>query len=550
MSPITVLVMALVTACGSGDSKCKKRHCGTGTGGDSASLDTGDGVTDPGLSVTVQAVAVQCLDATPRDASRFDRSVSAAESAPVRFFAGGVGAGDLNGDGVLDLILPGFTGTKYYPGDPGGGRTLDEVTFAGVELDLATGASVADYDGDGDLDVFVTRFTVGDRLLRNDGGAFVDVSDEAGIADNDRRSLSSAWADYDGDGDLDLVVGCYGWLDEGTNTQHEDFIPADPSFLYVNNGDGTFEDRSADLPQSAHDGYTFVAGWHDLDNDMQPDLYIVNDFGVAYPNVLLWNRDGVLVPDNDASSLDLAITGMGLGVADFTGDGVLDLVMPEWNGINLLESSELGFWVQSGWAKGVYNDLERAQKVGWGADFADMDNDGDLDIPVGFGVLDSPEYDPPPNEPDALFLQDESGNFADHAADWGIDDRDDGRGFALVDLNGDGWLDIVKRNVGASSVIYESRCGEAGWLRIKLHQSGMNQMAVGARVRVFDNGTRWMRTVLAGGHNHATGGPPEVHFGFGDRDVVHRVEVTWPDGQISNLFDVPTRQVLDITRDL
>jgi len=282
---------------------------------------------------------------------------------------------------------------------------------------------------------------------------------------------------------------------------------------------------------------------------MLPDLYFVNDFGVAYRNVLLWNRGGgVLEPDDNLAALDLVMTGMGLGVGDFTHDGVPDLVMPEWNGIFLMESSELGFWVQSGWAKGVYNNLENAQKVGWGADFGDMDNDGDLDIPVAFGVLDSPEYHPPPDEPDALFIQDDSGNFLDKAAEWGVDDRGEGRGFVLTDLNGDGWLDIVKRNLSAPAVLYESRCGEAGWLRIRLHQSGLNRLAVGARVRVFDGGHRWVRTVLAGGHSHASAGPPEVHFGFGDVDVVHRVEVTWPDGQVSNLFDVPTRQILDITR--
>ena len=536
-------------ACGSGPSNCKNKACAGDK--DTSTVDTGDEVTDPGLSVSVQEAGVTCHDAGPRDDQRFDRAVSAAEEAPARFWGAGVAVGDLDGDGALDILLPGYVTTFYYRGDPAGGRTLDTTAFAGVDIDLASGASVADYDGDGDLDVFVTRFLARDLLLRNDDGVFTDVSDAAGIVDLARRSVSSSWADYDQDGDLDLVVGCYGWLDEGSDTEHEDFLPAEPSSLYVNNGDGTFADRSSDLPQNVHDGYTFVAGWHDLNNDMLPDLYVVNDFGVAFPNVLLWNRGGgLLEADNNAAGLDLVMTGMGLGVGDFTGDGVPDLVAPEWNGIYLMESTKLGFWVQSGYAKGVYNDLERAQKVGWGADFADMDNDGDMDIPVDFGVLDSPEYDPPIDEPDAIFIQDDSGNFSDKGVEWGIADTGDGRGFALVDLNNDGWLDIVKRQVSSSSVFYESRCGDAGWLRIKLHQPGMNRMAVGARIRVFDSGTRWVRTILAGGHNHASGGPPEVHFGLSDTDVVDRVEITWPDGQVSNLFDVETRQILDITRGL
>jgi enediyne biosynthesis protein E4 len=534
-----------MVACGPGPQTCGKRCAPT----DTSNLDTGDGVTDPGIPVTVQQAEVSCSDATPRDDRRYDRTESLAEVAPIRFWAGGVAVGDLDGDAVLDILLPGYTGTLFYRGDAEGGRTLDTEILAGLPLDLASGASLVDYDGDDDLDIFVTRFLARDRLLRNDGGVFVDVTEEAGIADVERRSVSSSWADYDGDGDLDLVVGCYGWIDEGTDTQHEEFGPAEPSSLYANNGDGTFTDRSSDLPQNVHDGYTFVAGWHDLNNDMKPDLYVVNDFGVAYPNVLLVNRGGgLLEPDANASALDLVMTGMGLGVADFTGDGALDLVMPEWNGIYLMESTELGFWVQSGWAKGVYNNLENAQKVGWGADFGDVDNDGDLDIPVAFGVLDSPEYHPPPDEPDALFIQDDSGNFTDMGAEWGIDDRGEGRGFVLADLNGDGWLDMVKRNLSAPAVLYESRCGDAGWMRVRLHQEGMNRRAIGARIRVFDDGQRWMRHVVAGGHNHASAGPPEVHFGFGNRDAVHRVEVTWPDGAVSNLFEVPTRQILDITR--
>ncbi|NCG19317.1 MAG: hypothetical protein GWP91_09950, partial [Rhodobacterales bacterium] len=130
------------------------------------------------------------------------------------------------------------------------------------------------------------------------------------------------------------------------------------------------------------------------------------------------------------------------------------------------------------------------------------------------------------------------------------DDDGDTRGVIAADLNNDGYLDLVKRDTSGPTGIYRSGWGGQGWLRVRLHDSGANTHAIGATVRLYFGDNRhpkvWIRS---GGTSHASGGPPEAHFGLGDADTVRRVEITWPDGAISNLFDVDARQVLDVTRE-
>jgi enediyne biosynthesis protein E4 len=516
--------------------------------GDTATLPTTTTPTPPpDAPFSLEHRPIVCSDPGARDVARFDLQASRAE-APKRawFWGGGAAAADFNGDGYVDLVLPGFWETMFYVGKEDG--TLDDASalLSGFDLHSASGASVADFDGDGDLDLLVTRFQQPDRLLRNEGKGFVDISVEAGISDVSARSVASSWADYDRDGDLDLFVGCYGFLDE-SGVPHETFEPGEPSSLYRNEGDGTFADVSATLPSEVHDGYTLGGGWFDFDTDGLPELYVVNDFGVAFPNRLLWNRGGGLLElDGGLSGLDVAITGMGLGFGFLNDDDIPDIVMPEWENILLLQSGPYDTWFDWAEALGVVRDEARDQKIPWAGEMVDIDNDGDLDIPMSFGHLES-TYPSPEEQPDALYLQ-SAGRFEDVAPEWGLDDRIVGRGALPVDFNDDGWLDLLKRDLAGPSLLYRSRCGEQGWLRVKLRQDGLNVHAVGARVVVFAGSERWERRVAAGGTGFSSGGPPEVHFGFGDLDALDRIEVTWPDGHRSVADDVATRQVLTVNR--
>ncbi|MBX2798952.1 MAG: CRTAC1 family protein [Myxococcales bacterium] len=474
------------------------------------------------------------------------RTTKSSDPKKAYLWAGGVMAGDLDQDGALEVLAPSEPGMRIFRGGPGGRLKEWRDPLSGFQLDYGTGGTLADYDGDGDLDVLLLRWDLTNVLLRNDGGgSFTDVTLEVGLRDL-AASTTSAWADVDRDGDLDLFVGSYDSL-AGVGVKGG-------SFLYENHTteEGTvFVDRSDSLPNELRTAYTRVAGFHDLDADGYPELYVVNDIGSVQSNVLLRNHQGRLVPDDNASGLDLAMSGGGLGVGDLNGDGVLDLLIPQWDEISLMMSEGDGRWADYAQAMGLRADPDLGQRVGWGAELADLDNDGDLDAVVSYGFLDvaHPRYSNPLKQPDALFLN-QDGTFVDVAAQWGVADQGRQRGFVVVDLNNDGWLDLVKRDLAGPDPIYVSRCGTKHWLMLELFDpTSPNSLGVGARVEVVAGEQTFLRTVLAGGTGFGTGGPPQVHVGLGDIERIDHVRVYWPDGTESVVaFDLEVDQRVAIHR--
>jgi enediyne biosynthesis protein E4 len=493
---------------------------------------------------------------------------------------GGVVAGDFDGDGLLEVVTALEQGVALYRGLPGGlFEDRGDTPFGGVDLSYASGGSAADYDGDGLLDLYITRIagdpapeggTFGaNRLLRNLGnGQFEDVTAIAGVdgcGEDFRdgqtrcfRSMASAWGDHDGDGDLDLYVGNYGFVDETEGTKQDEMEPAERDFLYRNEGDGTFADVSGLLPLEFHEGYTYAGGFVDFDADGLLDLYTVNDFGKEWPNRVLWNdgAGGFRFDPAEASGLAVAMTGMGLGIGDLNGDGWPDVAIAEWKKNTLLESrADAGIWIGAAESRGFNVAFSRGQEVGWGTLMGDVNNDGHLDILNQFGhvVNDNSVWENEPRQADALYLNDGNGElytFTDVAVEWEVADPGMSRGAVLADINGDGWLDIAKRILDANDAAYLSRCGEEGWARIALRQPGtMNTAAVGARVEVTAGGRMQTQTIVAGGVGYASSPPLEAHFGFGLVDTIDEIRVLWPDGTESVVNGVPTRQRIDITRD-
>ncbi|MFT4626035.1 MAG: hypothetical protein ACI8PZ_004706, partial [Myxococcota bacterium] len=506
-----------------------------------------------------------------------DRSFPTVNGESQRMHGAGVVVEDFTGDGLLDMVMLGTRQSDYFIQREDGGYDVNVPgTFpADLDVRVAFGGAAGDYDGDGDLDLVITRYNSPDVLLNNDGsGNFADVTQDAlpplepwtGSPDAGRlydwhmgvahRSSSAAWGDFDRDGDLDLLIGGHGFVRED-GTHPSDFPPGEPSFLYQNNGDGTFTDMSALLPAEVHEGYTFVVSFVDGDLDGYPEIYLINDLGSAYQECRwLWNRTATgegFVADDNRAALDVNVAGMGLAISDLNGDGYPDFLVPAWGRFRYLLSSFGGtVWIDHSDSTGL---VPRAfdpynQTVGWGTEMGDFNNDLLDDAVVVFGHIQTRVSPSSPEQPDGLWLQQADGRFVDVAQRWGVNDRGVSRGIAVGDLNNDGWLDMVKPDLVGPHLLKLSRCGEEAWLRVRLrHEGSMNRFGVHALIAVtLADGTVVTRTVRAGGTGYGSASPHEVHFGLGGHATVASLEVTWHDGEVSTFADIDTRQVLTVRR--
>ena len=156
---------------------------------------------------------------------------------------------------------------------------------------------------------------------------------------------------------------------------------------------------------------------------------------------------------------------------------------------------------------------------------------------------------PAGQQQDGLWLQDDSGHFTNVATEprWDVADTEIGRGLVLADLNGDGWLDIVKRHLGSPTPMYLSNCGSEAWVKVRLRAPAPNTFAVGAKVRVTVGDQSQIRWIHSGSSGLYTGQPIMAHFGLGDAESIDLLEVIWPDTTVTAFQDVPVRRTVTIT---
>ncbi len=466
---------------------------------------------------------------------------------------GGLTIADLDGDGFLDIYLPQVGADQLYLQQEG---TLVDVSSTHLPEGLAeqsTAATAADIDGDGDLDLLVATSESENRLLLNDGsGAFSDGTAAAGLGEQGWPTNSIVPGDIDGDGDLDLFAatwrGCMDpWIPENAYTDT-------PQVLFENQGDGTFVDVSDRLPAELFEvSLVRLATFLDVDGDGDVDLYLDTDVMPTQEACLEGNRlfvndgTGHFAEADDEVGANVRIAGMGLGVGDINGDGYPELAMSSIAEIMFLETDGALSWYDSTLVRGLAVDAEaEARWSGWGTELADVDNDGDLDLYMGFGALSAgvPESeDNPAEQPDALYLQGEDGTFTDVAADWGVDHVESTRAVATIDFDGDGFLDLAHRVVDGPATIQLSRCDESAWLEVRVQGDDANTQALGTRVELTAGDQTWTRWIGVGGTGLHSSVPTSAHFGLGDVEEVG-MTVHWPDGRRTDVEVLKTRQIV------
>lgn len=496
-------------------------------------------------------------------------------------FGGGAAVGDYNGDGLLDIYVLNSTGANALYRNNGDGTFTDVAGVAGVDdpAGRGSGAAWGDYDNDGDLDLFVTNVGTS-KLFRNGGdGSFTDVTAEAAVGDPspEYRSQGSTWGDYDQDGFLDLlVVRHFSEHDPSTYASFDFSDVVRPLALYRNNGDGSFTNVTAllgdvDVYPSNVTGAGFKPSFIDYDNDGDADIYVVNDFGDwLYPNVL-WRNDGpngaggwVFADVSAASGAGTPInSAMGLAVGDYDNDGDFDFYISNIGDSLFLQNQGDGTFVDTTDETGTNRGTIEAAKnvaltasslsIGWGTVFADLDNDGLLDLYYVAGYFDVDPMRIPKDQPNSVFMNNGDGTFLDVSAVSGANDPGIGREVAYADFNKDGLLDLFVVNVGklngspGIARLFMNTAENANhWLSIKPIGTTSNRDGMGARIKVTAGGVTQMRQMGAsqGLLSHSV---VPVHFGLGTATSADVVEIRWPSGIVQTLMDIPADQMLEVT---
>lgn len=486
----------------------------------------------------------------------------------------GTGAGamffDYNGDGWLDIYfvngcwlknvndnrgrtLRGKLVNSLYRNDRDG--TFSDVTKeAGVGHEgFGFGCSAADFDKDGDLDLYVLNYGP-NVLYRNNGdGTFADISESSGLA-NSSWSLSAPWFDYDGDGDLDVYVANYLEYDSGKFRSY--YAAAgypgplsyrgQPDTLYRNNGDGTFTDVTKEAGIFQPNGRAMSATLTDLNNDGFLDLYIPND---AMENYYFKNT-GKGTFENEGLMMGLAfgeggqgVSSMGPAIGDVDRDGWLDIYIPDMGYGCLLMNRKDYFEDRTEPANLA---VVCGQYTGWGGVLFDYDCDGYLDVFIANGNAHH-EY----TEEDVLMRNDGKGNFLDVADKSGpyFREKHVGRGATYGDYDNDGDLDLLIVNLNDTPKLLRNDGGNRNnWLVIEAKLAGGTSDAICARVTVTAGSLTQIKDMIPV-TGYLSQADPRCHFGLGKVAKADVVEVRWPDGRTTKLTDVKANQFLTVIQD-
>lgn len=483
-------------------------------------------------------------------------------------FGGGACVIDFNKDGYEDVYITGGMNDDMLYKNNGNGTFTNvfEQSGMGVTKNFVTqGVTGADVNRDGFVDLFVTTITRKDvkqviprainlLFINNGNGTFRDATKEYGLDQLFSFSTSASFGDFNADGWPDIYVGNYfneytgklSVINDNTVVEANQIAKGN---LFVNEKGKKFKDVYSNYGLDFR-GFGFGGIFTDFDNDGDQDIFVNHDFGYKRtPDMLLENH----YPRQDFTDvgkekgMDLKINSMGTAVGDYNNDGLMDYYMTNIK-FNF-------FMVNQGPGKPFVN---KAQELGmqffaisWGANFADFDNDGDVDLFVANGDL-NPNCVPMAN----FYFENLGGKFQDHARAAGLADYGIGRGSVVFDYDNDGDLDLLVVNqepvvtdypVPSVTKLFRNDSTSGHWIKIALKGINAETHGIGSKIEVIAGGKKMIREIDGGASSHLSQNSVISHFGLGSASKIDKITVYWTGGNKQELMNVPVNQLLNIT---